>query len=87
MHEIGKGYKAVKRVGYHDGHFWRHCGGVLSGAHALNIALGAAYGCNGDEGPARRGIDRTELGYDIYRGSDDLLYAVCALDAWQVESI
>ena len=86
MQKIGKGYKAVQKVGYHDGHFWRACGG-LGGVHALNEALGAAFGCDGETGTARRGLAHTEYGYEIYRAGDNLLYAVHALDAWQVEEV
>lgn len=71
-------YKFGKKVGYHDGHFWR-------GGHELDEALGAAYGCNGEQGPARTGIARVQ-GYDIYRTGDRLV-AVSCLDAYEVEEV
>jgi hypothetical protein len=72
-------YKFGKKVGYHDGHFWR-------GGHELDAALGAAYGCNGEQGPARTGIARVQ-GYDIYRTSEGQLVAVSCLDAYQIEEV
>ena len=68
-----------KRIGYNDGHFWR-------GGHELNDALGAAYGCNGEQGIARQGIARIR-GYDIYRTDAGQLVAVSCLDAYQVEEV
>jgi hypothetical protein len=75
-------YKFGKEIGYHDGHFWRATGDV----HELDEALGAAYGCNGENGPARRGLVRVR-GYDVYRTAEGGLVAVSCLDARRVEEV
>ena len=75
-------YKFGKRIGYHDGHFWREA----SNGHELNEALGAAYGCRGEHGPALPGIARVR-GYDIYRTSEGDLVAVSCIDVYRVEEV
>lgn len=84
----GKTYSIQKTLGYHDGHFWRAHNGS-AGVHAMNIALGAAYGCNdANRGPmSGHEITRAKTGEGIYEGTDMLLYAVSVLEAYMVEEI
>ena len=77
-------YKFGEKIGYHDGHYWREAD--ASTGHKLNEALGAAYGCNGEQGPALPGIGRVR-GYNIYRTPEGQLVAVSCLDAYQVEEV
>ena len=77
----GKKYSATI-IGQFDGHFWHAVG---DNVHRLDIALGAAFGCNDAEvGPMARPIERTKTRDGIYRGTDGQLYAVNVNEAFAI---
>ncbi|MFA7164654.1 MAG: hypothetical protein WC124_02250 [Desulfoplanes sp.] len=75
----GKRYSA-ETVGQFDGHFWHAVG---DNVHRLNIALGAAFGCDSPlVATMRPPIEYTRTRDGIYLGADGQLYAVNANEAF-----